>query len=475
MGDRKHAVDFYNQAVSAVNDQGNPQRLEFAYQLFSSAVLTDPTWVDAQYQAGNNNNDVKRYFSAIAHWRQALNCEADKTMRGKILCNMAWRLLHEGQVEEALACALQSISLDDTLDATYVNLSCIYRVMDCPLASLEAAQRAFALAPGNAMNEFALAMSLLFERRWQEGFKHLESRFAYRLKNFTQYPYPKWSGEEGMTLYLVADQGLGDTLSFARFLPQVAKRCAAVHACVQPELLHLFQNSFGDLGNVDFSSNSNRMMPADCWSTFVSLPLALGLSDREIEDCPSVPVDHYDMPVNWRIPDRKLHIGVAWAGSPANDIDAYRSIPVETFFELYRVPGVQLYSLQKSDRTRDLYDKGGMALVYDLAPMITTVADTAAFLRKLDLVICCESALAHICVAAGTECWVAYSYLGRDYRMGCTGEQQLWSKHRIFRQGQDLQWGPVFRQIVEALREKVDDVAHADRRAATRILERAGA
>lgn len=475
MGDRKHAVDFYNQAVSAVNDQSNPQRLEFAYQLFSSAVLADPTWVDAQYQAGNNNNDVHRYLSAIAHWRQALNCEADATMRGKILCNMAWRLLHEGQVEEALDCANQSIALDSSLDATYVNLSCIHRILDCPIASLEAAKKAYDLAPGVAMNEFAYAMALLFERRWRDGFRHLEARFAYRLKNFTQYPYPKWCGEEGATLYLVADQGLGDTLSFARFLPLVASRCATVHCSVQPELLHLFQQSYGALTNVDFTSNSNRMLPADYWSTFVSLPWALGLTDKEIEEAPPVPIDQYEMPLNWRISDRRLHVGIAWAGSPLNDIDVHRSIPVQQFFDLYRVPGIQLYSLQKSDRSKDMYDQGGMALVYDLAPMIATAADTAAFLRRLDLVICCESALAHICAAAGTECWMAYSYLGRDYRIGCTGEHQLWSRHRIFRQGPDLQWAPVFREIGEALRERVDVAVHADRRTVQRILERAGA
>ena len=50
---------------------------------------------------------------------------------------------------------------------------------------------------------------------------------------------------------------------------------------------------------------------------------------------------------NWRIPDRKLHIGISWAGSPLNDIDKHRNIPVTQFFDLYKVPGIQLYSLQK--------------------------------------------------------------------------------------------------------------------------------
>ena len=125
------------------------------------------------------------------------------------------------------------------------------------------------------------------------------------------------------------------------------------------------------------------------------------------------------------------------------------------FFDLYKVPGIQLYSLQKSDRNKEMYDAGGMALVWDLVPYIASAVDTMALLRKLDLVICCESALAHMCMTVGVECWVAVSYLGRDYRYG-VNDDVLWGpKVRVFRQGPDMQWGPVFDKIVEALRERV--------------------
>src|SRR6202021_1266690 len=123
---------------------------------------------------------------------------------------------------------------------------------------------------------------------------------------------------------------------------------------------------------------------------------------------------------------RQVHVGIAWAGSPLNPINDVRSIPVEHFFELYRVPGIQLYGLQIGDRAKDLHDRLGNGVVRDLSYYIRDVVDTVSFLQHLDLVICCESALTHICATAGTEAWVPYSWLGRDYRVGHSGEIRMW-------------------------------------------------
>ena len=456
MGNRKFAVDFFNQAVASVNDQSNPTRLNHAYQLFSSACLTDPTWGEAWYWNGNNNNDLNLWPAAVACWRQAINLITDPTLKAKALCNLSWRLHGLGQVEEAHAMAMRSVELDDKLDATWVNLSVIHTTMDQPMLALDCALRGFKFAPDNAMNEFALAMAYMFNRQWVLGLKHLEARFAYRLRNYLQYPYPKWDGAADKQVFLASDQGIGDTLSFSRFLPAACKRAKFVHASVQPELFLLFQRAFFDIPNLNLIPHGNQFLPADVWTTFVSLPATLGLSEDEIINAPNIRIDNYDFTANWRIPDRKLHIGIAWAGSPLNDIDKHRNIPVTAFLDLYKVPGIQLYSLQKSDRNKEMYDCGGMALIWDLCPYIASIVDTMALIRKLDLVICCESALAHMCSMLGVECWVAYSYLGRDYRYGLTGKDVLWApKHRVFRQGPDMQWAPVFEAIEAALRERI--------------------
>lgn len=465
MGDRQTAVNFYNQALSAFNDKSNPDHLKLAYGLFSSSCIADPTWAESHYQCGNNNSDLASSLaqpqavlsSAIACWRRALECNPEPSLRAKIMSNIGWRLHNIGQTAEALEFLEGATKLDPNLHLAWVSLSCLYQSLGRRSDMVRAAKLAYALHPEDPLVEMQLAFALLFDRQLKEGFKHNEIRFKYKLKSYLQFPYPKWRGEADKTVYLVADQGLGDTLSFARFVPALCSRAKYVHALIQPELRRLFADAFVGIPNLNLIPQPAPFPPADVWSTFVSAPYVLDLSDQEIRDTPDISLPRMFIPKNWRVPDRKLHIGIAWAGSPLNDIDKHRNIPLQHFAELMRVPGVQLYSLQVGDRAREMSEAGFLPIIRDLTPQIRDVCDTMALLEHLDLVITCESALGHICAAAGKECWVPYSKLGKDYRLGCLGDDRLWSpKHRIFNQGADCKWEPVFVEIAEALREKID-------------------
>lgn len=457
MGDRQSAVNFFNQAVQALNQHDNSERLKHSYQLFSSACYADPTWGQAFYQHANNNSDLDKLLAAIAGWRRALQCEMAPLERARALSNLGWRLHCLGQTEEAMQHIQESLQLDPNGALTWVNLSCIQQVMGAGEASLQAAEMAYALNPTDPTVELAYAFGNLYAGHIAKGLKHFECRFAYQLKSYLQFPYPKWTGEADATLYLDADQGLGDTLSFARFVPASAKRCKHIHACVQPELARLFLHAFNDLPNVSVVPKPCGFLPADYWSTFVSLPFALGLSEEEIRSAPAIKPPSVSMPVRWKVANRKLHVGISWAGSTLNRINAHRCIPVEQFFDLYRVEGIQLYALQIDQNRQQLYDAGGMGLIYDLSPSVQTVLDTIALVQDLDLVITCESALGHICGLINKECWIPYAKLGKDYRIGLRGENCFWyPNHRIFNQERAGQWQPVFDEIVQALRERID-------------------
>src|SRR5262249_38452312 len=152
-------------------------------------------------------------------------------------------------------------------------------------------------------------------------------------------------------------------------------------------------------------------------TTFVSLPTNLGLTDDEIKNTPHIMAPRFGRQINWRVPNRKLHIGVAWGGSPFNDINAHRSFPVTQLLTLAEVPGAQLYALQVGQQAQDLYDACMLSIVRDLAPNIRDVVDTLQVLSGLDMVITCESALWHIAQLAQVETWIPYSFLGRDFRL----------------------------------------------------------
>jgi tetratricopeptide (TPR) repeat protein len=464
MGDRTNATKLLIQGEASARDKSAPTNADHAYQLIASACYCDPTWSHAFYVNGCTASDMIRPHAAVALFRRALECEMDADERPKAMTNLAWELMKIGQHIEAAEILHEVTEKWPKLSLPWMHKSLCFQIFGRTKTAVACARKCFELADPNdtagyPIAEFQLAFALLFDGQYAAGLKHFESRFAARLPNFLLYPYPKWKGENGRTLFLVADQGLGDTLSYSRFVEAASKRCRFIHMCVQSELRRVFEHAFRHLPNLNFlPSPSNFPGDADAWSTFVSLPFALGLTDDEIKQAPNIDMPRPAMSNQWKVPDRKFHIGIAWSGSPMNDIDKHRNIPIHHFMELYRVPGIQLYALQCDAKKSDLNLWGFAPLVRDLSGFIRDCADTNAILHSLDLVITVESALGHMCSMGGHECWIPYSWLGRDYRIGVNeGAERLWTpKHRVFQQSDDMRWEPVFERIVEALREKVN-------------------
>lgn len=462
MGDRRSAIEFYNAGVAAYNKaNGNVQDLTTAYQLFSSAAITDPTFFLANYNAGNNNAGLKKHNAAIANLRNALNCECTDEERAQALALMGWELQHLGRIREAADVTLEALELNPKFAGAWNNMSIYHSILCNHQSMLDCARRANELAPDDLNTHIALAFSYLQNGRYAEGLKWFEARFPWRLKQYLNYPYPKWDGENDKTVIVMADQGLGDTLSYARFIERVAQRCKYVHLYIQPPLYRLFAHAFLHLKNVNLLPAPQPFPAADFWTTFVSLPHALRLTDDEIINQSQIKPPHIHMPESqvrmWKVPDKKLHIGISWSGSPANDINLARNVPFAQFLELYQVEGVQLYGLQKDDASKELHEAGAVSLCRDLSPFINDVCDTCTLLSHMDMVITCESALGHIAALADKECWIPYSYCGKDYRIGLVGDNMLWTpKHRVFLQQSDMRWDHVFDKIIVALREKIN-------------------
>ena len=458
MGDRKTAVEFFNAGTGAANDKSNPVNINTAYNLFCAAAYADPTLWQSFYQLGGATHDMERLPAAIACYRRALECEMTVQERANTLTSLGWCLHKTGYTDEALSVSNESVSLNPDRHEAYLNLSVIHGVRNETLRAVTYAQKAFELCQ-DPMTEMALTFAYLFDGQLSKGLKHFERRFEYKLHSFLHYPYPKWLGEPDKTVFLAADQGLGDTLAFARFLPQAAQRAKFIHAMVQPELMRAFTHAFSGIRNLHLIPSPSNFPQADCWTTFVSLPFALGLNNAEIRNARSVELPVFSMRPTWKVADRKLHIGIAWAGSPLNEIDVHRNIPVTRFLDLYRTPGIQLYGLQVGDRTKELDDTGCAGVIRRLDPYIRDVVDTITILQDLDLVICCESALAHIAGSIDKECWIPYSFFGHAFVYGHKGTNIPWyKKHRFFHQDKTANWEPVFWEINRALHQRVKEL-----------------
>ena len=461
---RGKAIELYNRALTLAADKSIPLNANLSFQALCSCVIVDPTFGQGWVTLGASQAEAGMFAPAVASWRHALALpigeqmgDMNEMLRIDAAVGMGNALHHLGQNDEAREVTAHALTHYDPNNARLCTNASIIEMIDGRLEmALAHAERAHRLDPTHAAAEVQLGWALMHMRKYDSGLRHFEARFPYRLPHVAQYPYPKWQGEPGKKVWVISEQGIGDTLSFARFVPAAAARAKHLHLHVHPELYSLLSFLFAGAGlkNVTLEPGIPTGFPAaDAWSSFVSLPTAIGLSNDEIINCPGLAVPPFAMSAQWKNINADLHIGVAWAGSLKSDNGRWKNFPFVHLLDLYKVPGVQLYSLQVDDAKADLERHGSMSLVRDLSPYIRNVMDTAALIRDLDLVVTVESAVGHIAGLMGKPCYIPYSYMGIEYRAGYDGKNPLWyPNHRYFKQGKDMRWEPVFEQIVEAVR-----------------------
>ena len=150
-------------------------------------------------------------------------------------------------------------------------------------------------------------------------------------------------------------------------------------------------------------------------------------------------------------------VGIAWQGSRDYTCDHLRSIPLECFAPLNKVPDIHLISLQKEAGTEQLSALPKDLHVVNLDDRLDVSAgpfmDTAALMCNLDLVIACDSAIGHLAGALGAPVWLALSS-SADWRWLRDREDSPWYPTiRLFRQREPGNWLEVFERMAEALRQ----------------------
>lgn len=465
MTPREHAISLYNQALPLI-----PTDPPLAYQMLTSAVVTDPTFAVGWAYLGAALADLGKILASIEAYRTALRQPdgegpGDMTpeMRHRCLLQLGHRLTNNEvvsweRIEEAESLLCEALGMDfDTPKQEqafcHTNMSICAAHLGNTVDEIDYAEMGFRIYPDPA-TELGLAFACLFQGRYADGLKHFEARFPHKLGSYLSLPWPRWDGGLIDHLVVLSEQGLGDALSFARFIPAAAALVRTLTYSVQPELLRLLSDGLAHVPNVRVVPQDRVMEHADAWCPVFSLPTALGLTDEQIRDAswPLIPVKPVE-DTSWKRRDARLHVAIAWAGATANGIDMHRSIPFTEFLALRAVPGVALYSVQVGDRAQEMHNGGCGAFVRDMAPWVRDARDTAGILGEMDLVITCESFVGHLAGAIGKRCFLLCSRFGRDWRSSpYLGDRVLWyPETTVFRQGDDAQWGPVFKRVVEAL------------------------
>jgi hypothetical protein len=271
---------------------------------------------------------------------------------------------------------------------------------------------------------------------------------------FTQ---PQWDGSElkGRTIFIFAEQGLGDTMQFVRYLPLVQQRGGRVVFQCQSGLKNLLSSAQGFDCLVPRDSPPP---PFDIQAPLASLPGIFRTSVGSIPSGNPYLEANPQLVQHWRRELASLSgfkIGIAWQGSPTFRDDRRRSIPLACFAPLARGGSVQLINLQKGPGTDQLPTVAGSFQVHHLGNRVDEASgafmDTAAIMKNLDLVITSDTATAHLAGALGVPVWTALPMIP-DWRWLLQRDNSPWyPTMRLFRQTRPGQWPEVFERMAQEI------------------------
>jgi hypothetical protein len=266
---------------------------------------------------------------------------------------------------------------------------------------------------------------------------------------------PLWLGDSsimGRTIFLHAEQGLGDTIMICRYVPMVAALGAKVILEVQPPLKSLFQSLEGDSRLI---SKGEPIPDFDIHCPLMSLPLAFKtLLDTIPAKIPYLKADK-DALRKWRsrLGEGGYKIGVAWAGRPNFKKDHDRSIQLKNILPVFSILGARYFSVQKELRDGDLEILNANRQIVHLGNAISDFQDTAAIIMSLDLIISSDTSVVNLAGALGRPVWVLLPF-NPDWRWLSDGQRTPWyPTARLFRQTKNGEWGPVVDEVCAQLQK----------------------
>ncbi len=440
----------------------------------------------------------KKVDEAIALYRQSLSLQPNNPETHN---NLAVALKEQGKVEEAVSHYQQAVALKPDYAEAWHNIGLLFggggKFADASLCC----QKAVDFKPDWADARNSLATALKEEGKLAEAMAHYNRaleldpnhinarcgradvllRTGYLLEGFSEYEWrlrhkdcpprglsePFWDGSkaEGKTILLHTEQGLGDAIQFIRYVPLVRERCARVVVeCNQKSLRRLLAAAAG-VGEI--LVRGEPLPEFDFQAPLMSLPKIL---ETTLETVPAQ-IPYLSVPDSATLklpvaPAAGVRVGAVWVANALNKTSAKRSCPLSLFLKVLDTPGVTFYSLQKELETAEMELLKSIKKVYNLKDSLYDLAETAAAISQLDLVISADTAVAHLAGALGKPVWVLLPFHA-DWRWLENRSDTPWyPSMRLFRQSQPGRWEEVLERLVGELQALVSEHRHSQQEAA---------
>jgi tetratricopeptide (TPR) repeat protein len=442
---------------------GRAARTETAMEILHAGLALAPRDADLSARLAALLSDGGRHDEARACLHLAL---AASPGRADLHQQLAIEYAADLQTTTAIHHLTQAEALAPGRASTQLNLGVVRQGEGKIAAAIAHYRRAIAIAPRVVQPHVNLSMALLARFDLAEGFAELEHRL--RRRSAARVDLPRWNGEPlaGRRLLVTEEQGHGDMMQYARFLPEAARRGGKIIVECQPGLERLFAMIEGVSACTTFGA---PRLPADLTVAMMSLPHVLGCHTIERLSA-ALPYLRAPAVRNIAMPDEPgFRIGIVWTAKRGDGL-LYarraldrRSCPLQAFQPLAGLPGVRLYSLQKGPAVADLAASG--LPIRDLGSDCRDFAATAAAIAAMDLVISVDTSVAHLAGGLGVPLWVLLAAGQADYRWGPAGETTPWyPSARLFRADGSGGWPGLMTRVAAALQAHLPSSAPPLRR-----------
>lgn len=429
--------------------------LDSAVQAYGQCVALMPDDVDARMSRGHVLATQKRYDDALTDFTKATRLAPQNADAWNNLGNVLQDLQRDA---EAIAAYDQALTLRPSFAQVWFNkgkaLGALERYADADAAYA----KTLTLNPDYEDAKWHQSWVKLVQGDFKHGWPLFEARWTVpALGNQRRYPLvPQWLGQAplaGKSILLYAEQGLGDTLQFCRYVPVLQAMGARVSLAVQAPLVSLLANQWPNVTVAEAGAAVFADPSVFDWATpLMSLPLALGTTPENIPTAPYLQVPDAAGVAAKPQSDRP-RIGLVWSGSTQHKNDQARSIVLEILAPVLRLP-VDWICLQPELRERDLAWLASHPYVSIERPMLTDFAETARIIAELDWVVTVDTAVAHLAGALGKETWLLLP-TGADYRWLLERSDTPWYPGmQLFRQKNRGDWPGVMEQLCCAIRHR---------------------
>jgi tetratricopeptide (TPR) repeat protein len=452
---------------------------------FAQTLRLDPRHGDAAYKCGHILHGLGRFEEALVHLDRSAELQRDHAptlqMRA-VVCkelnrldealadnqravaldpanadacgNMGAILQAQGRIEDALSWYDRALQLNPNVARIVTNRAAALAELGRLGEAMATYRHALVIAPDFGEAAWNLALLQMLVGDFESGWKGREVRWKFpQLRPaYPDFRGEMWSGEQkltGKTIVVCADEGLGDTIQYVRYLPMLTARGARVIFVVEPTLMPLLSGARG-VSLCLPKLESTVLPPYDLHIPVTCLPLAFG---TRVDSIP--PGEAYlPSPAGERVqafegrvgPHDRLRVGLVWSGNPRHLNDRNRSTSLAELSGILDIDAT-FVSLQKDPRPQDAELLRARPGIIDLTAELKDFADTAALVSCLDLVISVDTSVAHLSAALGKPTWLLLPYMP-DFRWLLGRDDSPWYPSlRLFRQSETREYGSVLDRV----------------------------